>query len=70
MTTIEMRPTGKGPFGNGLIARGFARRTIRRGSVPETAGRDWSFGLGMGISGMTGFTGWIHMDCSMAGNDS
>ncbi|MEO5345083.1 MAG: hypothetical protein H7834_01740 [Magnetococcus sp. YQC-9] len=69
MTTIEMRPAGRGSFGNGLITRGFVRRTIRHAHTPESGLRGWSFGLGCGFTGMTGHSGWILPDCALAGGE-
>ncbi|MBF0429200.1 MAG: hypothetical protein HQL94_09780 [Magnetococcales bacterium] len=67
MTTIEMHNTGKGLYGNGLIARGYIREAVRSANMPESAIRSWSYGLGRGLSGVVQQTSWAPGESSIGG---
>ncbi|MEO5331455.1 MAG: hypothetical protein H7839_05475 [Magnetococcus sp. YQC-5] len=67
MTTIEMHNTGKGLYGNGLIARGYIRESVRQPNMPESAIRSWSYGLGRGLSSSSRHSPWTQCESSIGG---
>ncbi|MBF0627398.1 MAG: hypothetical protein HQL91_04175 [Magnetococcales bacterium] len=70
MVTVELHHTRKESFGNGLIARGFVRTTVRQVNMPENVVRGWSFGLGRGLSGVVRPGGWTRLESDGIGGES